>query len=72
MLVRYYSRVRPAGVRSVSLSAATSHICSTPADFGWGCGYRNIQMLFSSLLQLEPYKTALEKSYDIKVNSLHV
>lgn len=59
MLTRYYVRVRPAGVKSISLSAPTSHISSTPSDFGWGCGYRNMQMMFSSLLDLEPYKSLL-------------
>lgn len=61
VLERYYTRTKPAGVTSVSLSAPTNHICSTPSDFGWGCGYRNIQMVMSSLLSLEPYTSILKK-----------
>lgn len=41
----------------VWLSADTNHYCSSEGDRGWGCGYRNFQMLLSSLLRLEDYKT---------------
>ena len=62
VLSRFYIQVKPAGIKTVSLSADTSHVSSTQSDFGWGCGYRNIQMMFSSLLQLEPYKSILMQS----------
>ena len=29
------------------------HYQSEPSDAGWGCGYRNIQMLVSNLLKRE-------------------
>ena len=32
------------------LSRETAHIHSTVEDLGWGCGYRNIQMMISCLL----------------------
>ena len=51
----------------MSLSAPTNHICSTPSDFGWGCGYRNIQMVLISLLSLEPYSSILKKGQLINV-----
>ncbi|XP_061839095.1 zinc finger-containing ubiquitin peptidase 1 isoform X2 [Nerophis lumbriciformis] len=39
----------------VWLSADTDHYCSSTGDKGWGCGYRNFQMLLSSLLRIEMY-----------------
>jgi len=32
------------------LSRDTAHIYSTVEDLGWGCGYRNAQMMISCLL----------------------
>lgn len=32
------------------LSQETAHVHSTVEDLGWGCGYRNIQMMISCLL----------------------
>lgn len=43
----------------VWLSADTDHYCSSEGDKGWGCGYRNFQMLLSSLLRLEDYTAVL-------------
>ncbi|CAL9705497.1 unnamed protein product [Knipowitschia caucasica] len=43
----------------VWLCADTDHFCSSEGDRGWGCGYRNFQMLLSSLLRLEQYATVL-------------
>uniref|UniRef100_A0A8C6SEK6 Zinc finger-containing ubiquitin peptidase 1 n=1 Tax=Neogobius melanostomus TaxID=47308 RepID=A0A8C6SEK6_9GOBI len=43
----------------VWLSADTDHYCSSEGDKGWGCGYRNFQMLLSSLLRLEDYAAVL-------------
>ncbi|XP_063735261.1 zinc finger-containing ubiquitin peptidase 1 isoform X2 [Eleginops maclovinus] len=39
----------------VWLSADTDHYCSSAGDSGWGCGYRNIQMLLSSLHTIDAY-----------------
>lgn len=43
----------------VWLSTDADHYCSSEGDRGWGCGYRNFQMLLSSLLRLEEYKTVI-------------
>ncbi|XP_024248515.1 zinc finger-containing ubiquitin peptidase 1 isoform X2 [Oncorhynchus tshawytscha] len=45
----------------VWLSADTDHYCSSEGDKGWGCGYRNFQMLLSSLQRMEPYTTCLSE-----------
>nr|XP_029535237.1 zinc finger-containing ubiquitin peptidase 1-like isoform X3 [Oncorhynchus nerka] len=45
----------------VWLSADTDHFCSSEGDKGWGCGYRNFQMLLSSLKRMEPYTTCLSE-----------
>ena len=39
----------------VWLSADTDHYCSSAGDKGWGCGYRNLQMLLSSLRRTDTY-----------------
>lgn len=41
----------------VWLCAETDHFCSSDGDKGWGCGYRNVQMLLSCLNRTEPYAT---------------
>ncbi|XP_071240533.1 zinc finger-containing ubiquitin peptidase 1-like isoform X2 [Salvelinus alpinus] len=45
----------------VWLSADTDHYCSSEGDKGWGCGYRNFQMLLSSLQRMAPYSTSLSE-----------
>lgn len=47
----------------VWLSADTDHYCSSEGDKGWGCGYRNFQMLLSSLQRMEPYTTCLSGTH---------
>ena len=39
------------GVRSATVCHTTDHISVGAGDQGWGCGYRNTQMLMSALLQ---------------------
>lgn len=51
----------------VWLSADTDHYCSSEGDKGWGCGYRNFQMLLSSLLRLEQFTAVLS---DVAVPSI--
>ncbi|KAK7885896.1 hypothetical protein WMY93_025517 [Mugilogobius chulae] len=46
-------------VAHVWLCADTDHFCSSDGDRGWGCGYRNFQMLLSSLLRLDQYSDVL-------------
>ena len=44
----------------VWLSAETDHYCSSAGDKGWGCGYRNFQMLLSSLHRIDAYSSLLQ------------
>ncbi|XP_077431460.1 zinc finger-containing ubiquitin peptidase 1 isoform X2 [Vanacampus margaritifer] len=44
----------------VWLSAETDHYCSSPGDKGWGCGYRNFQMLLSCLYRLDTFDSSLQ------------
>ncbi|KAJ8005385.1 hypothetical protein DPEC_G00146070 [Dallia pectoralis] len=60
-LYEYYQRDARDCVH-VWLSAETDHFCSSEGDKGWGCGYRNFQMLLSSLHRMEPYKTRISGS----------
>ncbi|XP_037310146.2 zinc finger-containing ubiquitin peptidase 1 [Pungitius pungitius] len=46
----------------VWLSAATDHYCSSAGDRGWGCGYRNLQMLLSSLHAIEAYAPLIQEN----------
>ncbi|KAM8868943.1 zinc finger-containing ubiquitin peptidase 1 isoform 2-T2 [Spinachia spinachia] len=46
----------------VWLSAATDHYCSSAGDKGWGCGYRNLQMLLSSLHTIEAYAPLIQEN----------
>ncbi|XP_040900991.1 zinc finger-containing ubiquitin peptidase 1 isoform X2 [Toxotes jaculatrix] len=45
----------------VWLSADTDHYCSSAGDKGWGCGYRNFQMLISSLHRIDTYSSSLQE-----------
>ncbi|XP_066508187.1 zinc finger-containing ubiquitin peptidase 1-like isoform X1 [Hoplias malabaricus] len=40
----------------VWLCAETDHYAASVGDKGWGCGYRNFQMLYSSLRRMEHYR----------------
>lgn len=43
--------------RSATLCTPNAvHIKSQPGDFGWGCGYRNAQMILAAASQLEQYQ----------------
>ncbi|CAH0400741.1 unnamed protein product [Chilo suppressalis] len=41
------------------LCGGVDHYASTYGDRGWGCGYRNMQMVLSSLLRHPPYAALL-------------
>ncbi|XP_075952683.1 zinc finger-containing ubiquitin peptidase 1 isoform X1 [Anarhichas minor] len=45
----------------VWLSADTDHYCSSAGDKSWGCGYRNLQMLLSSLHTTDAYAPLLQE-----------
>lgn len=47
------------GVIKALLCSSIDHYASSYGDKGWGCGYRNLQMLLSSLLQNTTYHEAL-------------
>nr|XP_041571066.1 zinc finger-containing ubiquitin peptidase 1 isoform X2 [Taeniopygia guttata] len=57
-LCKYYQNENK-DVRHVWLSAGVDHFHSSLGDRGWGCGYRNFQMLLSSLLQNSFYNDCL-------------
>uniref|UniRef100_A0A8C6ZA31 Zinc finger-containing ubiquitin peptidase 1 n=1 Tax=Nothoprocta perdicaria TaxID=30464 RepID=A0A8C6ZA31_NOTPE len=57
-LCKYYQSENK-DVRRVWLSASVDHFHSSLGDKGWGCGYRNFQMLLSSLLQNSSYDDCL-------------
>lgn len=49
----------PSIIRSI-VCTAVDHYASSYGDKGWGCGYRNLQMLLSSLLQVRFKKMLLK------------
>uniref|UniRef100_A0A8D0F953 Zinc finger-containing ubiquitin peptidase 1 n=1 Tax=Strix occidentalis caurina TaxID=311401 RepID=A0A8D0F953_STROC len=57
-LCKYYQNENK-DVRRVWLSTGVDHFHSSLGDRGWGCGYRNFQMLLSSLLQNSLYNDCL-------------
>ncbi|XP_064912794.1 zinc finger-containing ubiquitin peptidase 1 [Columba livia] len=57
-LCKYYQNDNK-DVRRVWLSTGVDHFHSSVGDRGWGCGYRNFQMLLSSLLQNSLYNDCL-------------
>lgn len=48
------------GVTKSYVCSGIDHYASSYGDKGWGCGYRNIQMLVSSLLQNPSYSEMLK------------
>ncbi|XP_030580558.1 zinc finger-containing ubiquitin peptidase 1 isoform X2 [Archocentrus centrarchus] len=59
-LCNYY-QTEGRDVAHVWLSADTDHYCSSAGDKGWGCGYRNFQMLFSALHRIDSYSCSLQE-----------
>ena len=57
-LWEYYQR-DPRGCAHVWLSAETDHYNSSEGDKGWGCGYRNLQMLLSALQRIQVFADCL-------------
>ena len=47
------------GVGRTYLCSAVDHHAATYGDRGWGCGYRNLQMLLSSLVKNPEYASLL-------------
>ncbi|XP_023330509.1 zinc finger with UFM1-specific peptidase domain protein [Eurytemora carolleeae] len=50
---------RSIGVRLSCVSGRMDHYSSTYGDKGWGCGFRNLQMLLSHLLNSTEYRGVL-------------
>ncbi|CAL8287286.1 unnamed protein product [Merluccius merluccius] len=57
-LCEYYQK-EPRGCVHVWLSAETDHYNSSEGDGGWGCGYRNLQMLLSALQRIQTFTDCL-------------
>ena len=47
------------GTKAAWLALDTDHYASTVGDAGWGCGYRNLQMLISALLKMDTYRPVM-------------
>lgn len=67
-LCKYYQNENK-DVRHVWLSTGVDHFHSSLGDRGWGCGYRNFQMILSSLLQNSLYNDCLR---GIKQNTVYL
>ncbi|XP_003702776.1 zinc finger-containing ubiquitin peptidase 1 isoform X1 [Megachile rotundata] len=51
-------------VLSTWMCSTVDHYATTYGDKGWGCGYRNLQMLISSLLQHTGYNELVYKAWN--------
>lgn len=51
------------GVIKSFVCSSVDHYASSYGDKGWGCGYRNLQMLLSSLLQNTLYNEAIYSAW---------
>lgn len=58
--------VRDAGGSRTIFCTYVDHYASTKKDFGWGCGYRNIQMMISCLMKRADYGERLRKMWEGK------
>ena len=52
------------------LASKTDHCASSFGDKGWGCGYRNLQMLLSSLLYTSQYRDVLAEKILFNKNTV--
>lgn len=57
-LATYYG-TKPPNIASVYLASHVDHYSASYGDRGWGCGYRNFQMLLSSLAANPTYSKVL-------------
>ncbi|XP_064612047.1 zinc finger-containing ubiquitin peptidase 1-like [Liolophura sinensis] len=57
-LHQFYEKL-PANVSGVWLCSEADHYAASHGDKGWGCGYRNLQMLLSSLATDDTYQKIL-------------
>ncbi|XP_054015836.1 zinc finger-containing ubiquitin peptidase 1-like isoform X1 [Hylaeus anthracinus] len=54
---------------STWMCSTVDHYATTYGDKGWGCGYRNLQMLISSLLQHTGYNELVYKAWSSGLGS---
>lgn len=57
------------GVMRTLLCSSVDHYASSYGDKGWGCGYRNLQMMLSSLLQVSCDFEFEHSHFDLKMLS---
>ncbi|XP_041353941.1 zinc finger-containing ubiquitin peptidase 1-like isoform X2 [Gigantopelta aegis] len=57
--LNHYHKYTPGFVMRAWLCSAVDHYSGSYGDKGWGCGYRNLQMLLSSLVQDPMYRRIL-------------
>eukprot|EP00117_Sycon_ciliatum_P007322 scpid49978/ scgid5046/ Zinc finger with UFM1-specific peptidase domain protein len=48
-------------LQSVSLCCNVTHYSADRGDSGWGCGYRNLQMMMSSLMSVPEYRCRIQR-----------
>ncbi len=58
--LRAASASSPGVARSLLASSPVDHCAAGDGDRGWGCGYRNLQMLLSCLAAHPPYRDRLQ------------
>ena len=54
---------------STFLATSTDHYASSYGDKGWGCGYRNLQMMLSNLLVRPEYREVLSTGLAVNKNN---
>ncbi|XP_026808855.1 uncharacterized protein LOC113551044 isoform X2 [Rhopalosiphum maidis] len=67
--IRHFSASSP-NVIELHLASPTDHYRSTYGDKGWGCGYRNMQMLMSSMLLQMDYNEHISRVWEVEKGPL--
>ncbi|XP_060865211.1 zinc finger-containing ubiquitin peptidase 1-like isoform X2 [Metopolophium dirhodum] len=67
--IRHFSASSP-NVVELHLASPTDHYRSTYGDKGWGCGYRNMQMLMSSMLLQMDYNEHISRVWEVEKGPL--
>ncbi|KAJ3406866.1 hypothetical protein HDV05_005700, partial [Chytridiales sp. JEL 0842] len=64
-------RKNGSGYKAYLCNPTVEHYANGMYDLTWGCGYRNTQMLFSSLFQMDEYSTAFLPSITTKLSKIN-
>lgn len=67
-MTTFYTEQTVPGLSYVRLCNQADHFSSTYGDKGWGCGYRNLQILLSSLAHIAEYQRVVfngKVAYDL-------